>query len=257
MLVSVFLPDRHDWPSVVRWAQAAEAAGFDRVLMSDHLSYGMPQLEAWTAMSALAAVTSRVELGFGVLSVTFRRPGLLARMVDSLDQISGGRLSVGLGSGIDPVEHEQYRLPFPSAGQRVALLDDCCSTLRQLCERPVRLTIGAGGDRALEVAARQADEWNCGGPFLDRAADRIARLHSLLQSPIARSISLPIVLGEVPDSDMARRHNLHLGLHGSVDQMVERCAELRRLGFDGIWLRVSDVACFERALELLPHLRRL
>ena len=216
MRVAVFLPERHDWPAMLDAARAAEAAGFDRVLLPDHLAYGSPQLEAWTAMAALAASTTRVGLGFSVLSA------------------------------------------IPSPAQRIALLDECCATLRRLCERPLPLVIGSSGDRALEVVARHADEWNCGAAFLDRAAERLARLASLTQRPIARSVNLPVWLGQPIDPERARRHNVHLALHGTVDQMVARCAELCQLGFDGVWLSgLSDRATFERSLELLPYLRKL
>jgi alkanesulfonate monooxygenase SsuD/methylene tetrahydromethanopterin reductase-like flavin-dependent oxidoreductase (luciferase family) len=254
---SVFLPDRHDWPSLLRAAREAEAAGFDRVLLPDHLDFGPPQLEAWTALTALAAATSRIGLGFGVLSATFRPPGLLARMADALDQVSGGRLWLGLGAGIDPAEHERFGLPFPSPGRRVALLEECCASLRRLCERPLRLVIGASGDRALEVVARHADEWNCGAIYLDRAAERLARLDGLAERPIARSVNVPVTVGALPDTERARRYNLHHGLHGSPEQMLERCAELRRLGFQSVWLFAQDRAAFDCSLELLPRLREL
>jgi alkanesulfonate monooxygenase SsuD/methylene tetrahydromethanopterin reductase-like flavin-dependent oxidoreductase (luciferase family) len=161
-------------------------------------------------------------------------------------------------AGVDPVEHARFGLPFPSPAQRIALLDECCATLRRLCERPLRLVIGSSGDRALEVVARHADEWNCGAAFLDRAAERLARFASLTQRPIARSVTLPVWLGQPIDPERARRHNVHLALHGTVDQMVARCAELRQFGFDGVWLsELSDRATFERSLELLPYLREL
>jgi hypothetical protein len=79
MRVAVCLPERHDWPAMLAAARAVEAAGFDRVLLPDHLAYGSPKLEAWTAMAALAASTTRVGLGFSVLGATFRLPGLLAK----------------------------------------------------------------------------------------------------------------------------------------------------------------------------------
>jgi alkanesulfonate monooxygenase SsuD/methylene tetrahydromethanopterin reductase-like flavin-dependent oxidoreductase (luciferase family) len=108
------------------------------------------------------------------------------------------------------------------------------------------------------VVARYADEWNCGAAFLDRAAERLARLASLTERPIARSVNLPVMLGQPLDPEQARRYNVHLALHGTVNQMVARCAELRQLGFDGVWLSgLSDRAKFERSLELLPYLREL
>ena len=257
MQVGVFLPDRHDWPAVLQAARDAEAAGVDRVLLPDHLAFGPPQLEAWTTLSALASATSRVGLGFGVLSATFRAPGLLARMVDALDQISAGRLTVGLGAGIDPAEHARFGLPYPSPGARIALLEACCAALRQLCDRPPRLAIGASGDRALRVVARYADEWNCGAVYLSQAFDRIARLSRLAERPILRSVNVPLTVGDLPDTERARRYNLHLGLHGPPDRMLARAAELRALGFAGIWLFVHDRPAFDCALELTPRLRQL
>ncbi len=134
------------------------------------------------------------------------------------------------------------------------MLPDAAPTLRRLCQRPLRLVIGESGDRALEVVARHADEWNCGATYLDRAPERLARLAGLTRRPIARSVNVPVVLGAPRDPEMARRYNVHLGLHGSVDQMVARCAELRGLGFDGVWLSGTNA---RPAFELLPRLREL
>jgi alkanesulfonate monooxygenase SsuD/methylene tetrahydromethanopterin reductase-like flavin-dependent oxidoreductase (luciferase family) len=209
-------------------------------------------------MSALAASTNKIGLGFSVLSATFRPPGLLAKMADTLDQIACGRLALGLGAGLDPAEHERFGLPFPSAGQRIALLEECCATLRRLCERSFPLVIGSSGDRALEVVARYADEWNCGGSYLDRAAERMARLASLTSRPILRSANVAVMLSPLSNPELARQHKVHLRLHGTVEQMVARCAELRQLGFDGVWLTgQGDWGTFERSLELLPHRRKL
>lgn len=257
MRVSLFLPEPNDWPVLLETAREAEAAGADQVLLTDHLAFGPPQLEAWTAASALAATTSRVGIGFGVLSATFRPPGLLARMADSLDQLAGGRLCLGLGAGLDPAEHERFGLPFPSPAARLERLAETCVAVRRFCQRPIRLTIGASGDRALAVVARHADEWNCGAIYLDRVAARLARLDALAERPIARSVNVPVIVGPLPDSERARRYNLQLGLHGTADQMVARAAELRRLGFDGIWLFNQSRPAFERALEILPRLRAL
>ena len=259
MRVAVYPPERHTWPALLAHTRRAEDAGVDEVLLPDHLAFGLPQLEAWTAITALAAATSRVRLGFGVLSATFRPPGLFARMVDALDEIADGRVSIGLGAGRaeGAGEHEQFGLPFPSPGRRVALLDACCATLRRRCARPPRLVLGSSGDRALAVVARHADEWNCGSSSLHRAAERLARLDRLADRPILRSAHVQLRVGESPTTESARLYNVHLGLHGGPAQMLGRAGELRRLGFDGIWLNTVDRAGFERTLEHVAGLHAL
>lgn len=112
------------WADVLAMAQAAESMGFDAVWISDHVGFGDPEgdwngaWESWTLLSALAAPTRRVALGNYVLAVSFRNPALLAKMVETLDEISGGRVILGLGAGWNEQEYTSYGVPFDDRFRR-------------------------------------------------------------------------------------------------------------------------------------------
>ena len=114
------------WSQAREVAQAADEAGFDSVWVVDHFvpipDETQPVLEAWTEVAAVAAVTRRVRIGQLVLCVSYRPPALLAKMAATLDQVSGGRLIVGLGAGWHQVEYEQYGYPFPPIATRLELM---------------------------------------------------------------------------------------------------------------------------------------
>lgn len=102
-------------------AQATEALGFDGFFRSDHfqrMGDGDPSpgpTDAWTTLAGLARETSRIRLGTLVTSATFRHPGVLAIQVAQVDQMSGGRVELGLGAGWFEAEHAAYGIPFPEA----------------------------------------------------------------------------------------------------------------------------------------------
>ena len=106
-------------------AVAAEAAGFDSVWVNDHLLYRQTDdghtrgiWEAWTVLAGLAEATSRVELGTIVLCLPFRNPAVLAKMADTLDEMSGGRLILGIGAGWHEPEFDAFGLPFDHLASR-------------------------------------------------------------------------------------------------------------------------------------------
>ena len=187
----VTLPQiKRTWDQTRAAAEAFDGLGFDSVWLNDHL-YGIPGpqipiLEAWTTLSAVAAVTSKVELGTLVTPIGFRNPALLAKMVATLDNISNGRVIVGLGSGWFAMEYEGYGFEFPPVGERLRELDEAVRLMKQMwtepqstfegkyfdtrevfCEpKPVRkphppVLIGGGGEKVLlHLVARHADIWN-------------------------------------------------------------------------------------------------
>ena len=179
------------WPELRAAWQWADALGYDSVWIPDHFyaGYGDPAgscLEAWTVLAALAEATRRIRIGPLVLGNTYRHPAVVANMAATLDVISGGRLTLGLGAGWMQAEHDGYGLPLPPPAERLDRLDEAATVIKllfaeqratfqgryyqlqdALCEpKPVQrphlpLLIGGGGERrTLRVVAKHADAWN-------------------------------------------------------------------------------------------------
>lgn len=160
--VNMMIPAaREPWREKCR---KAEALGFDVITVADHL--GMPA--PFPALVAAAEATERVRLGTFTLNAGFFNPTLLAREVATTDQLTGGRLELGLGAGYVKAEHDKAGLPFGSPGERVAHLRATIEELDRLAAaddfapHPVQtprppLLIGGNGDRVLELAARHAE----------------------------------------------------------------------------------------------------
>src|SRR5207253_4767877 len=123
------------WPEYAALARAAEAAGFDSVWVGDHLLYrgdGRPERgpwDAWTLLAGLAAVTERVALGPLVACTAFHPPGVLARMAAAVDELSGGRLVLGIGAGWNEVEFRAFGIPYD---RRVTRFEEAFEIVRRL-----------------------------------------------------------------------------------------------------------------------------
>jgi alkanesulfonate monooxygenase SsuD/methylene tetrahydromethanopterin reductase-like flavin-dependent oxidoreductase (luciferase family) len=218
------------WPEVVAMARAAEEAGFDSVWLGDHLLYrddGREERgpwEVWTQLAALAAVTSRVEIGPLVACVSFHPPGVLAKMAASVDEVSGGRLVLGVGAGSNPMDHMAFGLPTDRlvsrfeeafeiirrllAGERVTYAgryfhtDD--AVLLPPPARRVPLMAGTTGDRMLGITLPYVDRWNTWYlwyentpskfPSLNRRVDEAAERAARDPAGIARSACLLVEL---------------------------------------------------------------
>ena len=179
------------WADLLAMAKMAEACGFDSIWVSDHLIFRFEEKapqgvwECWSLLSALAAVTERVEIGPLVSCTGFRNPALLAKVAATVDEISGGRLILGLGAGWHQPEYEAFGYPFDHrVGQFAEALRIIAGLLREGhvnfegtyfqardCElrprgpRPdgVPIMIGTTGDRMLQLTAELADLWNAWG----------------------------------------------------------------------------------------------
>ena len=177
------------WDTLKTFALTAERLGIDHLWTEDHLTDvtgGKGPYEAWTIMSMLAGATSRIRLGHQVLCQSFRNPALLAKMVGTLDDLSGGRFIFGIGCGWFPVEYDQYNYEFPPIAQR---LQEFRETL-EICKlmwteeeasydgryyavrearcypKPLQqphppIFIGGAGEKVmLRIVAEHADIWN-------------------------------------------------------------------------------------------------
>jgi alkanesulfonate monooxygenase SsuD/methylene tetrahydromethanopterin reductase-like flavin-dependent oxidoreductase (luciferase family) len=157
--------------------------------VADHLQFGTdPVFESWTLMTYLAALYPRLRFGTLVMSQSFRNPALLAKMAATFQEVSGGRLTLGLGAGWHEEEYRGYGYDFPRPGVRVAQLAEAIQVMRALwttspatfigehyriedgrCEprpsTPIRVLVGTNGPKALGVTARHADAWSWDGPW--------------------------------------------------------------------------------------------
>jgi alkanesulfonate monooxygenase SsuD/methylene tetrahydromethanopterin reductase-like flavin-dependent oxidoreductase (luciferase family) len=182
-------------------ARTAEEVGFDSVWMGDHLLYrdpGDPERgpwDAWTMLAGLAAVTSRVRLGPLVACLAFHRPGMLARMAATVNEIAGDRLTLGLGAGWNAPEFAAFGVPFDHlasrfeesfdvvrrllAGERVsvhgAYVDVEDAVLYPRIARAPRLMVGSTGERVLRATLPWVDAWNVWGPWCGNDPDGFAR----------------------------------------------------------------------------------
>lgn len=176
-------------------AQTAESSGFEAFFRSDHYASfpgetGLPTTDAWATIAGLARETSRIHLGSLVSPVTFRLPGSFAKFVATVDEMSGGRVEVGMGIGWNELEHHRLGLPFPSVGERFEMLEQQLEMFRGFWGEPhgwsvkgrhwhvqdalfeprerapgrrtgPYLLLGGGAKpRAARLAARYADEYN-------------------------------------------------------------------------------------------------
>jgi alkanesulfonate monooxygenase SsuD/methylene tetrahydromethanopterin reductase-like flavin-dependent oxidoreductase (luciferase family) len=155
-----------------------EQLGFDSLRRSDHLFsvVGVSEresLECWVSLGLAAEWTERIEFGPMVSPMTFRPPAILAKMAAAVDQLSGGRLILGVGAGWNESEHQTFGIPFPPLKERFDNLEAGIVRIRETWRmnspRPVRdgsmpLLIGGSGERrTLAIAAREAAEWNFTG----------------------------------------------------------------------------------------------
>jgi len=159
-----------------RWRRICHATDgrFDSLRRSDHLISLMdaPErdcIECWTSLALAAEWTSTIEFGPMVSPMTFRLPSVLARMAASTDQLSGGRLLLGVGAGWNEHEHQLFGVPFPPTRERFDNLEAGIRAIRETWDKsnpkparnPIPLVIGGRGEkRTLPIVAREAAEWN-------------------------------------------------------------------------------------------------
>jgi F420-dependent oxidoreductase-like protein len=193
LLFSLCLDTGRPWQDVRSIGTSADSAGWHCIYVPDHFmphdARGRPRpgpvLEAWSCLTALAMLTQQVGVGTLVLGSTYRHPAVVANMAATVDQLSAGRLTLGVGAGWQTNEHRAYGISLPDVHERLDRFEEVCAVIRALtrgapttyhgayylvqdayCEPPpvqpaLPILIGGGGERrTLAIAARLADAWH-------------------------------------------------------------------------------------------------
>ena len=267
------------WPSsnqpyadILALARFAEGNGFHGLWLADHFmgSGGspltpaeQPTLEAGSLAAALAAVTERVRIGTLVYGNTYRHPAVLANMAATVDHISNGRFTLGVGAGWQRNEHDQYGIELPPVRERIDRFAEALEVLRgllrdptttfsgehyrltdALCEpkpvqRPLPILVGASGERRmLGLVARYADQWNCWATpetfahknaVLDRHCEEAGRD----PAAILRTTQALVFFtdGDAMADDLLD-HVSRAAIAGTPSRLVDRLGEYAALGVD-------------------------
>ena len=229
-------------PGLLRsWAQTVEGLGFDLLMVSDHIAvtpdvaeqYPAPFYEPFTTLAWLAGLTGRIMLGTTVLIVPYRHPLLVARMAANLNDLSGGRLVLGVGVGWAVQEFDALGVPFRQRGK---LTDDYLRTVRAAWEndedyRGGRIPIWVGGnsEAGLRRAVRLGDAWHplrFTMPWLREAVDRLTELADAQRRPVpGLAPRIALRLTESPVTGPGR-----LAGEGTIDQILDDLTQLHLLG---------------------------
>lgn len=248
-------------PTLARIGQEAEGAGVSSLWVMDHFFqiplYGPPEqemLESYTTLAYAAAQTTRINLGALVTGVSYRHPGVLIKIVTTLDVLSGGRTYLGIGAAWNEHEHRGLGVPFPSLAERFERLEETLQVARHMwagdtrpfegrhyhlteplnSPGPVRrphppILVGGGGERkTLRLVARYADACNLFEAF---GVEELQRKLDVLRDHCARE-GRPYA-----EIEKTTYGDLHLSRSGgpgtqTPDQAVERFHELAELGID-------------------------
>jgi probable F420-dependent oxidoreductase len=286
------------WPELRAMARTAEQAGFDSIWLGDHLLYRYAggetrgPWEAWTSLAGLAEATERITLGPLVAATAFHHPFMLAKLAATVDEISGGRLVLGLGAGWNATEFAALGAPFD---HRVSRFEEAFTIVRtllrdgyidfegefftareaELLPRPGRaggpeLLIGSSGERMLAATIPYADAWNAWyadtrnspagvAPLrerVDAAARAAGREPVSIERTVAVQVQLPGGTGRVMgDTDPKQAV---APLRGTAEAMAEELRAYAREGIGHVQLVVdpiseASVAALAPVLELLDR----
>ncbi len=280
--VGVQLPEverRVMWPELRDMAVTAEDVGFDSLWVGDHLLYRSAgevkgPWEAWSMLAAIAAATTRVEIGPLVAATSFHSPAMLAKKAVTIDEISNGRLHFGLGAGWNKVEFEAYGFPFDHRASRFeeaftiirTLLSEGAIdfvgeyyTLRDCALVPparssgIPLMIGSDGPRVLKATLPYVDSWNAWhawyGNTIGGARDLLSRIDDACtgvgREPRTLRRSL-VVFVRAPGGSYGMRQGQpdrasSLAIEGDREMIARHLGELARLGVDHVQLVVDPI----------------
>jgi alkanesulfonate monooxygenase SsuD/methylene tetrahydromethanopterin reductase-like flavin-dependent oxidoreductase (luciferase family) len=248
----------------------------------DHPGGRGPSYETWTMLCWIAAATERIDIASRVLGVPFRAPALLAKMVETLDRLSGGRLILGLGGGSGDDEFRAFGLGIPSPNEKIDGLEEAVTIIRGLWsqpdfsfggrrysvigatieprpERQIPIWLGTFGPRSLAVTGRLADGWI---PSLGYAPpDEVKVMRQ-------RVLDAAVAAGRDP-SEITCAYNVEVRLDeaaespsvvsGSAEEVAERLVDFIQLGFSAFNFMLSgadqDEQAERLAREVVPAVR--
>jgi probable F420-dependent oxidoreductase len=296
--VGLLLPDTQDqvngadprWRDIAAIAKTAEDVGFDSIWVTDHFIQRNPDgtrgpWECWSLLSALAAITDRVEIGTLVLCTGFRNPTMLAKMADTVEEISDGRLILGLGAGWHEPEYLAFGYPFD---HRIDRFEEAIQIMTSLlrtgraefdgtyyqardCELVPRgprpegppIIVGTTSPRMMRLTARFADGWNVWFKEIDNKVDNLIDLMKKLDeacvdvgrdpTSLARSAAVKVEVGSHAPSTMSTEPikgspgAIAAALHAYADAGVSHLQ---------VWPEpntVKSVEKFGKILEALDH----
>ncbi|MEJ7748830.1 MAG: TIGR03560 family F420-dependent LLM class oxidoreductase [Candidatus Limnocylindrales bacterium] len=264
------------WRRTTEVARQADRLGFESIWLFDHL-HTVPKptdeitFESFTSLAALAAMTTRVRLGHIVICTAFRNPALTAKMISTMDTISGGRMELGIGAGWKRDEWQAYGYGFPETKERLARLGDDLGVITAMLagdkhehatfqgahasvrdainvpkpiQRPrVPIMVGGNGPNVTwRLAAKHADELNLDGMSSADVAEALpvvrSRCEEIGRDPASLPVSVHIWWGDFEPPGAAR---------------VDRLAEYRELGVRRVMVLARDSANTDEALESLAE----
>lgn len=284
-------PDGVDWTTHAHAVLDGLPPVFSTVWLSDHLQFqGEPHPDDWTRLTWLAATFPQLRVGHMVLSQSYRNPGLLGVMAQTLQDLSGGRLILGLGAGWLEEEYMAFDYEYPSGGTRVAQLAETIELLKTLwtespatyhgewyhlegarCkqpDQPIPVLVGTNGPKALKVVARLADWWVWDGPWEPTYRGPFERLRAECEAigrpfeQITLASELAVSMPEDPSAFEASYEHVFypgqvFGVAGPTPGDVIREIEtLVDVGVKHVALTFDDAAGLRRFVdEVVPNVR--
>ncbi|MFP5331173.1 MAG: TIGR03619 family F420-dependent LLM class oxidoreductase [Acidimicrobiia bacterium] len=286
MKVGVQLPEVERvvrWPEVRRMATQIEDAGFDSIWVGDHLLYEQDghkvgPWEAFTQLAAIAAVTERVEIGPLVAAQPFHEPAILAKQAATVDEISGGRLTLGLGAGWNRLEFEAFGLPYERrvsrfaegfeiirrllAGETVSFqgefydLEECVLHPPSSRAGGPPLMVGSNSPRMLAITLPYVASWNSWFVDFDNTPERLPDLIATVDraceavgrdpSTLERTVALLFQL----EGGGARRLSTN-PITGTIDEMADALHRVAGAGVDGVQLVLDPID--ERSIDTMAR----
>jgi alkanesulfonate monooxygenase SsuD/methylene tetrahydromethanopterin reductase-like flavin-dependent oxidoreductase (luciferase family) len=294
MLLSIWPNAQQPWNDLVEEVRHADATGWHRAYVADHFmgdggGFGAPEvptLEATAVLAGLAVATERIALAPLVLGNTYRHPAVVAKWAATVDHLSNGRLTLGVGAGWQRNEHEQYGITLPPPGERVGRLDEACAVLRAMLHHPpatvegehyrvtdalcsppplqehLPLLVGGKGDRMLGLVARHADHWNMWGlpeVLAERALVLARRCERIDRDPatIHRSTQALVMLTDdsVRGTNFVESVAPRAAFAGTAREFAALCEQWAAVGIDEVIVPDAALGTGDQRLERLDALR--